>query len=201
MRAHWLSWRCSLSPGEARERVRVARRLRELPLIRQAFGAGELSYCKVRALTRVASAELEADLVELARHATGAQLEKLVRGVACALSATVANAERAHESRYLTWSWEDDGSLALRARLPAEDGALLLAALEAAEDETPESVAERRADALVALARAEAKPCESSCTSMPRAWPAARWSNGPSWSRDRRLPRRRSVGLVVTAGW
>src|SRR3977135_3068380 len=56
--AQWLSWRCSLAPGAARERVRVARRLNELPLVREAFGAGELSYCKVRALTRVATSEI-----------------------------------------------------------------------------------------------------------------------------------------------
>ena len=159
--AHWLSWRCGLSPGTARERVRVARRLRDLPLVREAFSAGELTYCKVRALTRVATEATEADLLELARHATGAQLEKVVRGFGGALSATVASAQRVYESRYLTWSWEEDGSLRVQARLPAEDGALLLAALEAAEEDTPESSkAERRADALVSLARSEAKPCE-----------------------------------------
>jgi hypothetical protein len=104
---------------------------------------------------------VEADLVELARNATGAQLEKLMRGYAGALSATVDAAQRVYESRYLSWSWDDDGSLRLQARLPAEDGALLLAALAVVEEETEaSSVAERRADALVSLARGEAKPCE-----------------------------------------
>ncbi len=75
----WVAWRCALTPRSAREHVRVARALRELPLIREAFGAGALSYSKVRALTRVADPEGEAELVELARHATAAQLERMVR--------------------------------------------------------------------------------------------------------------------------
>jgi hypothetical protein len=48
--AQWLSWRCGLSPVTAREQVRVARALESLPSIAEAFGRGELSYSKVRAL-------------------------------------------------------------------------------------------------------------------------------------------------------
>ncbi|HEX3491300.1 MAG TPA: DUF222 domain-containing protein, partial [Streptosporangiaceae bacterium] len=50
----WLSWKCQLSLGTAREQVRVARALRDLPVIRGQFAAGRLSYAKVRALTRIA---------------------------------------------------------------------------------------------------------------------------------------------------
>lgn len=52
--AHWLSWRCSITPRTAREHLRVAHRLEELPEIRTAFARGELTYSKVRAITRVA---------------------------------------------------------------------------------------------------------------------------------------------------
>jgi hypothetical protein len=159
--AQWLSWRCSLAPGAARERVRVARRLKELPLVRAAFGAGELSYCKVRAITRVATAEIEQQLVELARHATGAQLEKLVRGYSGALAATVDQAQRAHERRYLRWSWDEDGSLLLQGRIPADEGALLIAAIEEVETREVgrEPVGARRADALMSVVRsAQAAP-------------------------------------------
>ena len=65
--ADWLAWRCALTPRAAREHVRVARRLPGLPLTRAAFARGELSYTKVRALTRVATAENEEGLLELAR--------------------------------------------------------------------------------------------------------------------------------------
>src|SRR5690606_14642407 len=68
--AHWLGWRCGMSPGTAREHVRVARALRDLPLTVEAFGAGRLSYSKVRAITRVASPDTEADLLNTALHAS-----------------------------------------------------------------------------------------------------------------------------------
>ncbi|HJS94057.1 MAG TPA: DUF222 domain-containing protein [Solirubrobacteraceae bacterium] len=158
--AHWLSWRCSIGLITARQHVRVAHRLRELPMTRAAFARGELSYCKVRALSRVAMPETEAGLVEIARHATGAQLEKLVRCYAGALSATLDTAQRAHDQRYLKWSWNDDGSLRLEARLPAAEGGMVVKALEAFEQEPEEEdafarspVAACRADALVAMAR------------------------------------------------
>src|SRR5260370_861736 len=60
--AAWLSWKCQMSAGAAREHVRVARALRDLPVIRAEFGAGRLSYAKVRALTRIATPENEAGL-------------------------------------------------------------------------------------------------------------------------------------------
>jgi hypothetical protein len=75
--AQWLCWRCSIGRVSAREHVRVARRLLDLPLVRQAFATGELTYCKVRAISRVAIPETEEQLVSLGLHATGAQLEKL----------------------------------------------------------------------------------------------------------------------------
>jgi Domain of unknown function (DUF222)/HNH endonuclease len=159
--AHWLSWRCSIGLVTARQHVRIAHRLRELPMVRAAFSRGELSYCKVRALSRVAMPETEAGLVEIARHATGAQLEKLVRCYAGALSATLGTAQRSHDQRYLKWSWNDDGSLRIEGRLPAAEGGLVVKALEAFEEAPAEEnpyaqspVAACRADALVTMARA-----------------------------------------------
>src|SRR3954447_740203 len=57
--AHWLAWQCGMSPGAAREHVRVARSLAGLPVTAQAFAAGQLSYSKVREITRVADAGTE----------------------------------------------------------------------------------------------------------------------------------------------
>ncbi|TVP45585.1 MAG: HNH endonuclease [Gemmatimonadales bacterium] len=78
--AHWLSWRTGISPGAAREKVRVARALVDLPLISAAMARGELSYSKARALTRVADADSERRLLDVALNATAAQVERLVRG-------------------------------------------------------------------------------------------------------------------------
>jgi Domain of unknown function (DUF222) len=92
--AAWLSWKCQMSSGTAREHVRVARALRDLPVIRGEFGAGRLSYAKVRALTRIATAATEADLAELAGPMTGNQLERFARahrvprrGAGCCMTA------------------------------------------------------------------------------------------------------------------
>ncbi len=168
--AHWLSWRCGIGLGAARQHVRVAKALRQLPLLREAFASGELSYSKARAITRVATPAIEGQLVELARHATGAQLEKLVRGYRSALAVSTSAAHDSYVRRALRHSWEDDGSLRLDCRLPAEDGALLLKALAMCEHVSADHPGPgRKADALVALARTaltsadadgRAHPCE-----------------------------------------
>jgi hypothetical protein len=129
--AHWVSWRCSIAPVAAREHVRVARRLQELPRVRAAFAEGRLSYSKVRALSRVENIESEDELLALAENASAAQLERIVsayRGVVT--RARIAGGGR--PERYVTWHHDDDGAVVLRARLPAEEGAVVLAALEAA---------------------------------------------------------------------
>ena len=139
--ATWLAWRCSIAPRAAQEHLRVARSLNELPKIRAAFGAGALSYSKVRALTRVAEPEMEEELLEMALEATAAQLERLMRGYRGALTEDATS--RGFERRHLRTQWDDDGSLRISGSLPAEEGALLLKALELAQDELS---AERQAN-------------------------------------------------------
>ena len=132
--AHWLSWRLGLGLAAAYERVRVARALRDLPLIRTAFEAGGVSWSQVRAVTRVATAADEQTYVEIAQHATGAQLERLVRGVRRALKIAQDELDPAlagHRMRART-RYDEDGTLVLTIRGPAEHGAVLLAALEQA---------------------------------------------------------------------
>jgi len=129
--AEWLAWRCGLTPRTAREHVRVAHRLAELPLIRAAFASGELSYAKVRALTRIAEPEAEEELLELALHLTAAQLERAVRAYR---RVSTGEAVRVQDAAYVDWYWDEDGSLVLRGRLAPEDGAVFLQALDAARD-------------------------------------------------------------------
>ncbi len=75
--AEWLAWRCDFSMTTALEKVRVAHALKTLPGISGAFASGELSYSKVRALTRVASTRNEEDLLVFALRATAACLPSL----------------------------------------------------------------------------------------------------------------------------
>jgi len=127
--ASWLSWKCQMSSGTAREHVRVARALRDLPVIRGEFGAGRLSYAKVRALTRLATPDNEAGLAEIAGPMTGNQLERFARAHRQVSSADDAAAQ---VRRRLAWRIEDDGSLTGTFRLPPLQGAVLLKALRAA---------------------------------------------------------------------
>jgi Domain of unknown function (DUF222)/HNH endonuclease len=129
--AAWIAWRCGLTPRAAREHVRVARSLPGLPKTRAAFARGELSYAKVRALTRVATAASEGDLLDLARVLTAAELERTVR---CYRRLTTAEAHEQLADAFLHVSWNADGSLELHGRLAPEDGALLLRSLEAQRD-------------------------------------------------------------------
>ena len=127
--AQWLSWKCQLSSGTAREHVRVARALRDLPVIRARFAAGRLSYAKVRALTRIAAPATEAGLAELAGPMTANQLERFARAHR---QVTQADDAGARVRRRLTWRFEEDGSLSGTFRLPPLQGAVLLKALRAA---------------------------------------------------------------------
>ncbi len=129
----WLAWRCGVDPRSAREHVRIARALSDLPLVAEQFGQGLLSYSKVRAITRIAEPSNEAELVEMARFATAAQLERIVRG--CRRAVSLESAEAAHRDRFLAWEWDEDGSLLLRGRLSPEDGASFVKAIEAGEEE------------------------------------------------------------------
>lgn len=129
--AEWLSWRCGLDGRTARDHVRVARRLGELPRVRAAFASGDLSYSKVRALTRASEAEDEGELLALAMRSTAGQLERTVRSLRTARSADLAVANEVHARRSLEWWWEADGSLRFQGRVSADDGAALIEALEA----------------------------------------------------------------------
>ena len=127
--AQWLSWKCQMSSGAAREHVRVARALRDLPVIRAEFAAARLSYAKVRALTRIATPDTEEGLAEIAGPMTGNQLERFARAHR---QVSHADDAAARIQRRLAWRFEDDGSLAGTFRLPPLQGAVLLKALRAA---------------------------------------------------------------------
>ncbi len=107
----------------------MARALPVLPVIRAEFGAGRLSYAKVRALTRIATPATEASLAELAAPMTANQLERFARAHR---QVSAADDQTARLHRRLTFGFEDDGSLSGTFRLPPLAGAVLLKALRAA---------------------------------------------------------------------
>jgi hypothetical protein len=167
--AAWLSWRVGIDPGAARERVRVARALGTLPRLAHALASGELSYAKVRALTRVATAETEERLLAVGRAGTADHVERIVRGWRRVdRKAEAREAALQHTSRALAVYPIEDGTVVVRGRLAPEVGALLMRALAAARDslyqaarhslpsqargEEAPSMAQQQADALALLA-------------------------------------------------
>jgi hypothetical protein len=146
---HWLSWQCGIGLNAAREQVRVARAMREFPVITEAFSEGRLSYSKVRAITRIATTDTVELLVDWAQHCTAAQLERVVAGQRRAVRAQDVRARKA--ARQVSWRWDDDGSLVGSFRLPPEDGARLLQALEIARERLPEPVSDAEAVANAAV--------------------------------------------------
>jgi hypothetical protein len=129
--AHWLSWRIGIDLATAREKVRIANRLVELPRIEEALRAGEISYSKVRAMSRVATPANEEDLLGMARVTTGAQLSKI-----CRLKARVNRIERDDPDaieeckRYVLQHSTDDGMVSIQVRLLPEEAARVMRAFE-----------------------------------------------------------------------
>jgi len=166
--AHWLSWRTGIDMGAAREKVRVAKALPALPRLSGALQRGEISYAKVRALTRVATPDNEPRLLDLAYTATAAQVERVARAWRrCDRVEEARETAQQSLSRSVTSYTDDNGMFVLRARLTPELGAVVQRALDAATERLyqesrtaaePDAIteevnyAQRRADALGLMA-------------------------------------------------
>jgi len=171
--AHWLSVNIGVDVWTGGEMVRAGHALEDLPALHAAFHDGRLSFDKIRAVTRVATPADDAIWAMVAFHASGAQLNRICRGVMRALDADdPRRAGDALLNRGVRVWWRDDGMLELMAVLPHEDGAIVMAAIEHAAQlvkreewrvpspDQPELAAEHRtqpmlrADALLRLCEA-----------------------------------------------
>ena len=189
--AEWLSWRVGLDLGAAREKVRVARALATLPRLAQALARGELSYAKVRALTRVATPETEERLLAIGRAGTAEHVERIVRGWRrMDRKAERDEATRQHASRALYVYPAEDGTVTIRGRLAPEAGALLLKALTAAREALYQR--ERARGARLLSPRTfprkrrrwlSSKPTRCSCWPRPRSTTASIRARRPSTTR------------------
>ena len=163
--AHWLAWRVGLDAATAREKVRVARALGHLPAIDEALRSGKLSYAKVRALTRVATPENEARLLETALFATGAQLERLCRGyrTAQAIDEAPSPEDRCVRQRVLP-----SGMVKLEIVLCPDEADLVMRALDRARE------VEHQCDTQAADVSAETPKCDGrhERVSEEATWPS-----------------------------
>ena len=184
-------WRVGLDLGAAREKVRVARALATLPRLAQALARGELSYAKVRALTRVATPETEERLLAIGRAGTAEHVERIVRGWRrMDRKAERDEATRQHTSRALYVYPAEDGTVTIRGRLSPEAGALLLKALTAAREALYQRERARRArpPSPRTFPRKRrrwlsSKPTPCSCWPRPRSTTASIRARRPSTTR------------------
>jgi hypothetical protein len=163
---HWLAINAGFDVHQGSELLRVGKALQCLPRIAEAFGAGRLSFDKVRQLTTVATPATEELLLEIGLGASGSQLARICTSLRrIARAEELDHDERAQAERGLWTEWGEDGMMRLVARLPAEDAAVVMAAIESVVASRPlqnaagsevvdpaeEPWAARRADALVAI--------------------------------------------------
>jgi hypothetical protein len=162
--AHWLNWKCGIAMSPAREKVRTARALEGLPNINTAFQTGELSFSKVRAMTRIATVENEDHLLSIAEYGTAQHMEVLVRAFRTVSriadkpadfnAAEIDECKKSvlgetkhelrqqnfeQESRSVSCYQDDDGMWIIKAKLSAEEGALVAKALQELGDSIADS--------------------------------------------------------------
>ena len=165
--AQWLSWRVGMNRGAARERVRVARALGTLPLLAAALARGELSYAKVRALTRVASPETEERLLAVGRAGTACHVERIVRGWRRVDAiAEARETTHRHKSRALQVYEDEDGMVVIRGRLTPEAGAVLKQALAAARETLYQRTHGTDAGAIPGAGSSETSPAQQQADSL-----------------------------------
>lgn len=147
--ANWLVWRTGMNLRTAQDHVRAANALQNLPLLHDEFAAGRLSYSKIRALTRVATPERETELVNFAKSASAAQVERMcgsIRDIDAQPDDETddegdgTNAEPAPPESWGRFHQNGDGTLTVSLRLNAVDGKRLLAAVVRAEYERTRTV-------------------------------------------------------------
>jgi len=160
--AEWLAWRCDLSMTTAREKVRVAHALKALPGISSTFATGELSYSKVRSLTRVANRDNEGELVAFALRHTTAHVAERCRELHCGSGESITEAAGAYANRSLRLRRDHQRStMTITVELPLDTGELLEKALDVARDDEVLNIPDladtawstRQADAFVNVVR------------------------------------------------
>ena len=147
--AHWLAWRVGWDVRTARERVRVARKLADLPLIDEQLRIGAMSYSQARAISRVATADNEELWVGYAKHMPASQLDTLCRsyqnvqaydhahGSEAGAMAGAMTAAHVAAQRTVTRRTLDNGMVKFEVVVASDEAAIVWAALNAAIVKVP----------------------------------------------------------------
>lgn len=180
--AHWLAAVADVEVSTAREWVRIGRKLRGLPGVADAFEARRLSYSKVRTLTRIVTADNEAELVPIAMRVPAGEVG---RALAAWMNRNNSPEDLAthHECmRSVKWRTEPDGMVTFTLRLPPFVAGCLIAWL------TTRVMTRRRragsggvdasADASGAVATNGSDASADASAEPSEAWPAVAGTEG-----------------------
>jgi hypothetical protein len=129
--AHWLAWRIGWDLTTAPERLRVAKKLGELPIVDEELRLGAMSYSKARAISRVATASNEQRWVEYAKRMPASGLDNLCRSFASVVGNVAMQAEHVAAKRAVTRHTRDDGMVKIELILTNDEAAMVWAAINA----------------------------------------------------------------------
>lgn len=161
----WAAAQLGISRWKASRLINAGHALVQLPLISAHLEKGSLSLDKVIELTRFATPETERRLVRWARRVTPAGIRDRADKLA---AKKVEEVKGPIEARTLTWWGIDEDRWYLEGVLPADQGAVVVAAIDRLAGILPDlppdegkpeldreyTVGQRRADALVQMASA-----------------------------------------------
>jgi uncharacterized protein DUF222/HNH endonuclease len=167
--AQWLAARSKKTLSSAITTVNTAWRMERFPTTREQFVSGQLSEIQTAQIIDAATADpgAEQGLLDLAARETVTALKQRCREVRAAAEADEDLAERIRRERYLRHWSDPDGAVRLDGRLPPDDGAKIVAVIEArtaAFQEAARRSGQREpadayaADALLSLAQGKAGP-------------------------------------------
>jgi hypothetical protein len=167
----WGDIALGIPAGRVTRMAHVGARLERLPLLREAFAEGAVSYEKVALVARVATADTDQRFTYLARAGSYAQLSRICEAYRDATKDDDGEADpespeklqERHEKCGVSVTTRDDGLVRIVALLEPDDAALVVAAMDARVEaawrrDRPDStspapdLSERRAVALVELA-------------------------------------------------
>lgn len=156
--AHWIADALGAEVCTAREWLRIGHALTKLPLTDAAFASGDLSYSKVRSVTRLADGENEAELIDIARRVAAGRLAAALAAWLARRETPEQSEERQRKAMSLSWRTDVDGMVLISGRLAPADAAAFTTAVDTrvrtqarASAGAWMSIAQQRAKALMGL--------------------------------------------------
>lgn len=120
--AHWLAAVLDVELCTARDWLRIGRALDTLPQTSTAFADGTVSFTKVRALTRVATVDNEAELLDLADRTPASRLGAELAAWSARNEDEEQRRRRHRRDRSMSWRTEPDGMVTCSIRVTPRTG-------------------------------------------------------------------------------